>query len=138
MGQGTVRDEALDDIGIHAVEPEYDHATVRVAWTASGPDGQQDEREAEHGRRCVRHRRESPRGKLRASGRSRQPRRAEGSLIARLRSHRSRVVEGARATRWWQGALLLVGAALFVFLIAEIGLGAIESSFRTLSWRESS
>ena len=45
------------------------------------------------------------------------------------------MVGSARATRWWQGALLLVGAALFAFLIAEIGLGAIESSFRTLSWR---
>src|SRR5262249_56250436 len=42
---------------------------------------------------------------------------------------------GGRATRWWQAALLLVGAGLFAFLIAEIGLAAIASSFRTLSWR---
>src|SRR5215468_6423569 len=74
--------------------------------------------------------------RLRALGRSHQPRRPpEGPLIARLRSHRSPAVGSARATRWWQGALLLVGAALFAFLIAEIGLAAIESSFRTLSWR---
>jgi uncharacterized membrane protein YbhN (UPF0104 family) len=44
-------------------------------------------------------------------------------------------VDRARATRWWQGALLLIGAALFAFLIADIGLAGIESSFRTLSWR---
>jgi uncharacterized protein (TIRG00374 family) len=41
----------------------------------------------------------------------------------------------ARATRWWQRALLVLGAALFAYLIADIGLAAIESSFRTLSWR---
>jgi glycosyltransferase 2 family protein len=45
------------------------------------------------------------------------------------------VVESPRATRWWRGALLLVGAALFAYLIAEIGLADIASSFRTLSWR---
>jgi uncharacterized protein (TIRG00374 family) len=59
----------------------------------------------------------------------------EGPLIRWLRSHRSAAVDRARATRWWQGALLLLGAALFAFLIADIGLAAIESSFRTLSWR---
>ncbi len=39
------------------------------------------------------------------------------------------------STRWWQGALLLLGAALFAYLIADIGLAGIQSSFRTLSWR---
>ena len=56
-------------------------------------------------------------------------------MIARLRSHRSPVVESPRATRWWRATLLLVGAALFAYLIAEIGLADIASSFRTLSWR---
>ena len=45
------------------------------------------------------------------------------------------MVESARATRWWQGALLVLGAALFGYLVANIGLADIASSFRTLSWR---
>ena len=45
------------------------------------------------------------------------------------------MVESARATRWWQGALLVLGAALFGYLVANIGFADIESSFRTLSWR---
>jgi len=44
-------------------------------------------------------------------------------------------VNRARAARWWQGALLLLGAALFAYLIADIGLDGIRSSFATLSWR---
>src|SRR5262249_36749245 len=44
-------------------------------------------------------------------------------------------VNRARAARWWQGVLLLLGAALFAYLIADIGLDGIRSSFETLSWR---
>jgi putative membrane protein len=39
------------------------------------------------------------------------------------------------AARWWRVALVLCGLALFIYLLAETGLGAIAESFRALSWR---